>query len=294
MNRVVLITGAAGSIGSQISPPIQGATKYILIDRDEWGLFHLKQKFRERQDVQLELADIQDEKRMKGIFEKYNPGVVIHAAAYKQLPFLEEFPYEAYKNNTLATMNLLDWSAECGIEEFIYISTDKAVYPTSHLGKSKRLGEQYVLQEGSKVRKKIIRFGNVIHSRGAVQESFENQLKQFGHIELTHEEMERYFLSSDQLIAGMQELSKINESGLFVMKMGAPRLILNFAQEFLLSKGYSEDAIQVVGIRPGEKLQEQLHFNFENLIQEFNFLNRYSTNSEKIDWLKIRSMHFDI
>ncbi|MGB0778414.1 MAG: polysaccharide biosynthesis protein [Flavobacteriaceae bacterium] len=287
MKRKILITGAAGSIGSEITLPMQD---YVLVDRDEFGLFQLMHKFIERTDICFELADVQDEYRMKQIIKSHKPDLIIHAAAYKQLPFLEEFPYEAYTNNSLATINLVRWAEELKVPEFIYISTDKAVNPISHLGKSKRLGEEFVLSSKSAMKRKVIRFGNVIYSRGAVQESFEMQLKKQGYIELTDEQMQRYFLTSNQLVKGMRELVNLEEEGLFIMKMGAPKMILDFAKEFLLSKGYSDDAIKIIGVRPGEKLSEDLHFENEIFIKSFDSLNLYESPLIEFDEGKVHEL----
>jgi len=285
MKKKILITGAAGSIGSQMTWPNQ---EFILVDRDEYGLFKLMNKFHERTDIHFELADVGDLVRMKRIISHYEPELVIHAAAYKQLPFLQKFPYEAYYNNSLTTKNLLELCEFLNVPEFIYISTDKAVNPVSHLGWSKRLGEIDVINFQGTIQKKIIRFGNVVHSRGAVQQSFEIQLKRQGFIELTDEQMKRYFLTSHQLENGIQELVRIKQSGLFVMKMGSPQLILDYAKEFLISKGYSIDAIKLIGVREGEKLQEELYYDFEKKNAEFNHFDSFESPSKLPDEARLR------
>ena len=132
-----------------------------------------------------------------------------------------------------------------------------------------------LLEDGGAMIKKIIRFGNVVHSRGALQEAFERQLTKLGHLELTHIDMKRYFLNSKQLIRGIRELITLPKSGIYVMKMGPARPIRDYAQEFLRSKGYHKEAFKVIGIRSGEKLSEELHFNFETFIESYKFIERF-------------------
>ena len=291
--RTILVTGAAGSIGSELTPP-EGGFNYVLLDRDEFGLYTLMHKLKDRADVQFELADVCDAHRMKAIFDKYQPEIVLHAAAYKHVPLLEDFPYEAYMNNARATRNLVQWATEAKVTQFIYISTDKAVHPENHLGRSKRLGEIALLEDQGAMIKKIIRFGNVVHSRGALQEAFERQLTKLGHLELTHIDMKRYFLNSKQLIRGIRELITLPKSGIYVMKMGPARPIRDYAQEFLRSKGYHKEAFKVIGIRPGEKLSEELHFNFETFIESYKFIERFQGPipcPDRIEMLKYIKNH---
>lgn len=277
VNQVVLITGAAGSIGSEIVKSIcrMNCKQVVVLDNSEQGLYELEQELFELhfKNFTIELCDVTSEKFIEKIFEKYNPDIVFHSAAYKQVPLLEEFPHQAFRTNFIATKNLIDFSLKFSVDKFLFISTDKAVYPKSVLGFTKRLAEQYLLrvtaQQGD-VNFKIIRLGNVLGSRGSVVPKFKKQIKKGGPVTITHKDMTRYLMSiseASNLIISSAFIS--TDVPIFVLDMGEKQNILDFAIQMIEKDGlkYKNDVdVVFVGVRKGEKLEEELHYKEENQI----------------------------
>jgi len=209
------------------------------------------------------IADIKDRDRIFYVFEKERPQIIFHSAAHKHVPLMEENPDEAIFNNVFGTINVMDASIHVGAEKFIFISTDKAVYPANIMGATKRIGEMLVkfYNSHSKTSFIAVRFGNVLGSRGSVLEVFKKQLESGGPITITDPEMERYFMTIPEAVGLVLQAGSIGTSGdIFVLDMGKPVKILDLAKNFIELSGHSVDdiGIKIIGLRPGEKLKEEL------------------------------------
>jgi len=272
--RVLLVTGAAGSIGSEICRQLLqfAPRKLVLVDRSENGQFFLEQELLElakHTEIVVCIGDTCDAARMRGVFDEHRPDIVFHAAAYKHVPMMERNCGEAIKNIPLATRTLADLSDEFHVRSFVMISTDKAVNPTSIMGASKRVAELYVqaLARHSACRFVTVRFGNVLDSAGSVVPIFREQIARGGPVTVTHPDMKRYFMmipEASQLVIQAGAMGKGGE--IFVLDMGEPVRILDLAQDMIRLSGLRVDEdieIQVSGIRPGEKLFEELHIHGE-------------------------------
>lgn len=269
----VLVTGAGGSIGSEICRQVLrfGPSSMVLVGRGENRIFHIHRELREQGTytrLHPHIGDITDYDRMEALFKKYHPDVVFHAAAHKHVPLMEADPGEAIKNNVGGTRNLADLAHRYNVSHFVMISTDKAVNPTSVMGATKQVAEQYVhaLSLESRTRFVVTRFGNVLGSEGSVVPIFQEQIRRGGPITVTHPEMTRFFMSipeASQLVLQAAAMGKGGE--IFVLEMGEPVKIVNLANDLMHLSGLSKDSIEIVfsGIRPGEKLYEELFFNDE-------------------------------
>ncbi|MBI2389025.1 MAG: polysaccharide biosynthesis protein [Deltaproteobacteria bacterium] len=269
--RTVLVSGAGGSIGSELCRQICrfAPRQLVLVERSENALFHIDRELRERLvDSEIEIvpfvADIGDEKRIERIFSSMKPNVVFHAAAHKHVPMMELNVAEAAKNNVLGTKLLADAADRHGVGEFVMISTDKAVNPSSVMGVTKRMAEVYVqaISQRSRTRFVAVRFGNVLGSNGSVVPIFQEQIRRGGPVTVTHPEMRRYFMTipeASQLVVQAAALGRGGE--IFVLDMGEPVRIVDLATDLIELSGLrpGED-IEVVfaGVRPGEKLFEEL------------------------------------
>ena len=274
--KTVLVTGAGGSIGSEMCRQI-GYFKpklLLLVEQAENPLFYIERELRERfQEIQLKavICDITDRGRVEGIFDKYRPEVVIHAAAHKHVPLMELNPGEAIKNNVVGTRTVADAADKFGAGNFVMISTDKAVNPTSIMGSSKRMAEMYVqnLNKTSKTHFVTVRFGNVLGSEGSVVPIFKKQIAQGGPVTVTHPEMKRYFMTipeASQLVLQAASMGKGGE--IFLLDMGEPVKIVDLARELITLSGFrpGEDIeIAFTGLRPGEKLFEELSIKGEDM-----------------------------
>lgn len=271
--RVVLVTGAAGSIGSElVCQLLIGEPKHIiLLDQAESALynlvFKLKTEFRgflATATVTSLVADITDAVRVRSIFEQYHPEFVFHAAAYKHVPLMEEQPYEAVKVNVLGTKVIADASVLAGVTKFVMISTDKAVNPTNVMGASKRFAEMYVqsLNGGSKTDFITTRFGNVLGSNGSVVPLFKRQIEVGGPVTVTHPDVIRYFMTIPEACQLVLEAAAMGKGGeVFVFDMGQPIRIADLARQMIRLSGYEVDKdikLEFTGLRPGEKLYEEL------------------------------------
>ncbi|OGR42336.1 MAG: hypothetical protein A2X35_01120 [Elusimicrobia bacterium GWA2_61_42] len=266
-NKRVLVTGAGGSIGSMLSEQLAllKPGKLVLLDNSENSLHWLKFRIKDRRNVVFSLSDIRDKAKVSHIFKKYRPDIVFHAAAYKHVPILERNVSEAVLNNVESTVNLIDCAGRHGAKELIFISTDKAVKPTSVLGKTKKAGEMYIsaAQRRSPVKLLSVRFGNVVRSSGSVVEVFERQLEAGGPLTLTHPDVTRYFMSIDEACLLILNTVAISRGGeIFVLDMGEPVKVLDLARDLIRLRGLVPGAdvrIKYTGLRPGEKLHEELY-----------------------------------
>jgi FlaA1/EpsC-like NDP-sugar epimerase len=274
-DRAVLVSGAGGSIGSELCRELcrYRPETLLLVEKAENNLFQIhRQLSREFPRVQLVpcIADICDRVRVRELFAGWHPSAVFHAAAHKHVPLMEWNPGEAIKNNVLGTRCLADVADSFGVARFVMISTDKAVNPTSIMGASKRIAELYIqgLSQKSKTRFVTVRFGNVLGSTGSVIPIFKEQIARGGPITVTHPEMRRYFMTipeASQLVLQAGSMGKGGE--IFILDMGEPVKIVDLARDLIRLSGFSQDdiAIEFTGIRPGEKLFEELTLDHESV-----------------------------
>jgi FlaA1/EpsC-like NDP-sugar epimerase len=270
--KTILITGAAGSIGSELSRQIveYEPTKVVLLDNNESGLHDLVTEIHTRCpeiDLTAVLADITVAEVVEDIFEQYRPQVVFHAAAYKHVPMLQYYPREALRVNIHGTLNVAKYAGEFGTERFVLISTDKAVNPTSVMGASKRVGELFLhalsVQGKYQTLYTSVRFGNVLGSRGSVIPTFTRQIESGGPVTVTHPDMTRYFMSIPEAVNLIIHAACLtNGDGIYMLKMGEVVKIVELAERMIRMRGlrpYKDIDIQFTGIRPGEKMHEELH-----------------------------------
>ena len=263
----VLITGAGGSIGNELARTVLQfePRSTALLDIDETELFYLANRFRgAASEIFPVMADIRDRAKIESIFAEFRPEIILHSAAYKHVPILESFPEEAVKTNVLGTKVLGELALKFKVEKFVYISTDKAINPTSVMGATKRVGEEMlrVLNGRNGTKFISVRFGNVLGSRGSVIPVFEDQIKRGGPVTVTHPEMKRYFMATSEAVLLVLEAAAVGEGGeAYILDMGEPIKILDLAREMIRLSGHEPDVdIPIVfsGLRPGEKLFEEL------------------------------------
>jgi len=277
-DKTILVTGAGGSIGSEMCRQVCNFEPrlLLLIEQAENPLFHIERELqRDFPTVNMKslICNITDKTRVEGIFEKYRPQVVIHSAAHKHVPLMEINPGESIKNNVIGTRTVAEAADKFGSANFVMISTDKAVNPTSLMGSSKRIAEMYIqnLNERSKTDFVTVRFGNVLGSNGSVVPIFKNQIAQGGPVTVTHPEMKRYFMTipeASQLVLQAATMGKGGE--IFVLDMGESVKIVDLARELITLSGFKpgEDIdIVFTGLRPGEKLFEELSIEGEDMQQ---------------------------
>ncbi|WP_240544429.1 polysaccharide biosynthesis protein [Exiguobacterium algae] len=266
--KTVLVTGAGGSIGSEICRQILKfkPDRLILLGHGENSIYLIERELREAK-VKAELipviADIQDVDRLREVFMTYSPHLVFHAAAHKHVPLMEANPHEAVKNNIYGTKNVAEMADEYGASRFVMISTDKAVNPTNVMGSTKRIAEMVVqhLAKSSETKYAIVRFGNVLGSRGSVIPLFKSQIAKGGPVTVTHPDMTRYFMTIPEASRLVIQAGTLANGGeVFVLDMGEPVKIVDLARNMIQLSGFTEEqiAIQFSGIRPGEKMYEEL------------------------------------
>ena len=279
--KSILVTGAGGSIGSQIVREIFKfkPTQLVLVDVNENALYMLerdldfeKSHSKEYDNINYisEIVSIREKNALAEVFDKYKPSVVFHAAAHKHVPLMERRPQEAIKNNVFGTKNVMDVAIEKEVERFIMISTDKAVNPTNAMGASKRLTEIILQSKGNKYKTKFaaVRFGNVLGSNGSVIPIFKEQIKKGGPITITHRNIIRYFMTipeAAQLV--LQAGYYASEGEIFLLDMGEPVKIIDLATNLIKLSGlepYKDIDIEEIGLRPGEKMYEELSLDYES------------------------------
>ena len=281
LNKTILVTGAAGSIGSGLAAALlqQKITKLILLDQAESALFDLEQRYQKTETtVQIEyvIGDICDAQRMERLFDLYRPEVVFHAAAYKHVPLMEANPAEAIRNNVGGTKLIAELAAKFKADQFIMISTDKAVNPTNVMGASKRIAEMLVTELNTHQHTAYIttRFGNVLGSNGSVIPIFEKQIAEGGPITLTDEHITRFFMTIPEACQLVLEAATMGNGGeILVFDMGAPVKILDLAKKMIQLSGlrpYTDIDIKITGLRPGEKRYEEVLANSENTIPTYH------------------------
>lgn len=291
--QAVLVTGAAGSIGSELCRQISDLSpgRLVALDSEESNLFDIELELKQRHsDLNLEIAlcDIRNREKISRIFESVRPNVVFHAAAYKHVPMMERFPEEAVITNVVGTRNVAETSVEFGVERFVFISSDKAVNPTSVMGATKRIAEMVVssLFENTATLFIIVRFGNVLGSRGSVIPIFRDQIARGGPVTVTHPDMIRYFMTITEAAQLVIEAGSMGEGGeIFVLDMGEPVKIVDLAEDLIRLSGFepgTDIAIEFVGIRPGEKLHEELFTEMENIATTRNE-RIFLTRTEQVD-----------
>ena len=261
----VLITGSAGSIGSRLTKHIvaAGAAEVLCVDWWENGMFYLGQSLADRENVTLRIADIKSHAHMKAIFSEFAPDIVFHAAAYKHVPLMQSNALEAINNNVWGSLNVMRLAMEQGVSNFVYVSTDKAVNPVNVMGSTKRIGEmlmESLADPASPTRFTAVRFGNVIESNGSVMQIFRSQIAKREPLTVTHAEVTRFFMTIDeasQLIIQSAALGK--DSEIFVLDMGEPVRILDLARSLIRAVDPTL-TIEITGLRPGEKMFEELSY----------------------------------
>jgi FlaA1/EpsC-like NDP-sugar epimerase len=269
-DRAVLVTGAGGSIGSELCRQLArlGAGRLILVEQGETVLYEIERELVDERHftaVIPVLADCGDRSKMRRVLERYPPDIVFHAAAYKHVPMLEANPLQAVSNNVLATRAIAEVSIEAGVDRFVLISTDKAAKPSNLLGQSKALCEwiveSFALRDDVVTRFVAVRFGNVLASSGSVIPIFRRQIERGGPVTVTHPEMTRFFMTISEAASLVVQAGAIGGRGqIYVLDMGKPVKILDLAKQMIELSGHTEDevGIRFVGARAGEKLHEQL------------------------------------
>ena len=268
-NKRVLVTGAAGSIGSELCRQIArfNPSSLLILDQDETGIFNLSQELKNRfpqLNFVWKIGNICHPIKMEQMFREYKPEVVFHAAAYKHVPLMEQEVEEAVRNNIWGTKILAEKALNQGVEKFVFISTDKAINPTSVMGATKRVGEMIcqVLNKKGTTSFISVRFGNVLNSRGSVIPIFKQQIEKGGPVEVTHPEMKRYFMLTSEACLLVMQAGAMGKGGeVFVLDMGEPVKILDLAKEMVRLSGFEVDRdipIVFTGPRPGEKLFEEI------------------------------------
>ena len=273
VGRRILVTGAGGSIGSEICRQvlIKEPSQLLVLGHGEQSIYTLMESLREKYPeapITAIIADVADREAMKAVFEKHRPEIVFHAAAHKHVPLMEENPREALRVNAMGSYILAETAGSFGADRFVMISTDKAVNPSSVMGSTKRIAERLIYSLRSrhpKTKYMAVRFGNVLGSRGSVVPKFEAQIEKGGPVTITHKEMKRYFMLIPEAVSLVLLAGSIGEGGeLFVLDMGKPVRITEMAESLIRLHGYEpykDIEIKFTGIRPGEKLYEELFYD---------------------------------
>jgi len=302
-DRVVLVTGAGGSIGSELCRQILACQpkQLVMVDQSEFVLFEIEQELVVTEyghRIVPVIADVRDEEAIRAVFERCRPVIVFHAAAHKHVPLMEQQPREAIRNNTLATASLAAIASEYEVERFIFISTDKAINPTSVMGCSKRLAEKALQARqrvaGNRTAFMAVRFGNVLGSSGSVIPTFKRQIAQGGPVTVTHRDMTRYFMTIPEAVGLVLQTATIGKGGeIFILDMGRPVKIMDMARQMIELSGFKPDAdikIKITGLRPGEKLFEELCHTEETHVPTaheriFRLKNENGADEEAEVWL---------
>jgi len=275
--RSVLVTGAGGSIGSELCRQVCDANpaRLVLFDHAESNLFEIEQELiRERkfEHIVPVLGDVKNRHKVRHVFAEYEPDVVFHAAAYKHVPLMEANPPEAIFNNVLGTKVLAEEAALSGVDRFVMISTDKAVNPATVMGASKAIAERIVVSMGDQAGTRffIVRFGNVLDSSGSVVPIFRSQIARGGPVTVTHKDMTRYFMTIGEAVSLVVQAGAMGSGGeIFVLDMGDPVKIIDLAENMIRLSGLEPERdieIEFIGVRPGEKMTEELFGTGEEMM----------------------------
>lgn len=287
-DKVVMVTGGAGSIGSELCRQVLnfGCRHLIIFDQHENGMFFLNQEFVKKYDTSrytLVMGTVRERDKLSEVMERYRPDIIFHAAAYKHVPMMEISATEAIKNNVFGTLNVIECAEKAGVKKFVLISTDKAVNPTNIMGASKRIAEMLIETRGKtgKMKMAAVRFGNVLGSNGSVIPIFLQQIKEGGPITLTDRNIKRYFMSIPEAVRLVLQTGAFADSGeIFVLDMGQPVYIYDLACDLIRINGLVPEQdiqIKVTGLRPGEKMFEELRYDTEavdSTLHEGVFVNR--------------------
>lgn len=282
-NKTVMVTGGGGSIGSELCRQIAGhrPKKLIIFDIYENSTYDILNELRRgypELDLDAVIGSVRDEKRLNSVFETYRPDIVYHAAAHKHVPLMEDSPHEAVKNNIFGTLNAVRAADRYGVSKFVMISTDKAVNPTNVMGATKRVCEMIIQTYNNKSNTEYVavRFGNVLGSNGSVVPLFERQIKEGGPVTVTHPDIIRYFMTIPEAVSLVLSAGAFAKGGeVFVLDMGEPVKILDLAENMIRLSGYEpyqDIDIKFTGLRPGEKLYEELLMDEEGLSKTQNSL----------------------
>lgn len=298
-DKAIMVTGGAGSIGSELVRQIirYDYKSLIVIDSAESALYDLQQELKQEgfKNFTPIVADIRDKNRMHHFFTECKPQVVFHAAAYKHVPLMEYNSYEALKTNTIGTKIIADLSDECNVEKFVFISTDKAVNPTNVMGATKRIAEMYVscIQQESKTKFITTRFGNVLGSNGSVIPLFKKQIEKGGPLTVTHKDITRYFMTIPEASQLVLEAGSMGHGGeIYIFDMGDSVKIFDLAKNMIKLSGlkYPEEIdIEITGLRPGEKLYEELLATGENTLSTYHKKILIS-KVRPLDYVKVKSL----
>ncbi|MEG2121448.1 MAG: UDP-N-acetylglucosamine 4,6-dehydratase family protein, partial [Rikenellaceae bacterium] len=284
-DKVVIVTGAAGSIGSEIARQVVDfkARKIILFDNAETPLYTINNELQIRAkgvEVIPFIGSVYDKAHLETCFAQYSPDAIFHAAAYKHVPMMEYFPTQAIKVNVLGTKNVADLAVKYNVDKFVMVSTDKAVNPTNIMGATKRTAEMYVqslfhYQKGEHKTKFITtRFGNVLGSNGSVVPLFKKQIEEGGPVTITDPNIERYFMTIPEACSLVLQAGCMGNGGeIYVFDMGSPMKIMDLAKKMIKLSGLkigTDIDIKIVGLRPGEKITEELLSNKENTLPTYN------------------------
>jgi len=271
--KVVMITGAGGSIGSELARQVEvfGAKKIILLDHSEFNLYAINEEL-DRSKIVAVMQNVKERERLAETFYRHKPQIVIHAAAYKHVPLCEANVKEAISNNVMGTKNVIDLSIQYDVAKVVLISTDKAVRPTNVMGTTKRICELYAHAVPSRETEIVaVRFGNVLGSSGSVIPKFKSQIAKGEDITVTHPEITRYFMMIPEACQLVLQAASIAKGGeLFILDMGEPIKIMDLAQRMIDLSGRDDIAIQITGLRPGEKLYEELLIDDADLKTEYS------------------------
>jgi FlaA1/EpsC-like NDP-sugar epimerase len=296
-DRVVMVTGAGGSIGAELARQVArfGPKLLVLFELNEFALYTIEQEFaasHPRLPVVPAIGDVKDAARVEDVIRIHRPSVIFHAAAYKHVPLMEsENAWQAVQNNVAGTHVIARAAAAAGVEKFVFVSTDKAVNPTSVMGASKRLAEMVcqALQRAAGTRFVMVRFGNVLGSTGSVIPKFREQIAKGGPVTVTHPQVTRYFMSIPEAVQLVMQAGLMGKGGeIFVLDMGEPVKIADLARDLIRLSGFSEEEIHITytGLRPGEKLYEEPLAGDENLLPTpHSKLKVAQAHQENSDWL---------
>lgn len=294
----VLITGAGGSIGSELARQIAefGPASLILLGKGENSIYQIEQELRNNWNLEPEcvIADVRDAARINAVLRRHQPTLVFHAAAHKHVPMMEANPVEAIKNNVLGTWVMAETALRHGVRKFVYVSTDKAVNPASIMGATKRVGEMIVcaLACQGETEFAIVRFGNVLGSRGSLVPTLQAQIERGGPVRITHPEMQRYFMSINEAVHLILRAGSFTSQGdIYILDMGNPIKIVDMAHDLIRLYGLvpgQDVPIVFTGVRPGEKLHEQLCYDAEVLEETPNPKIKRVRNKQATDWEWLR------